>query len=142
MSDTPRLCYVRRPWAFFTTQPVEDQWGDDWNDAPYEHNAGDPYTYLPNHDDGEPWDIIKVAFTGNFEVPGEWSRNSRYSVEDINEGQVAWLTPPRHGNPHRVHIHAGETLDEFVKKVQRTGGDVYFKTEIRLPTEETPDAVG
>lgn len=38
-----RLCYIDGPWAYFTTQPVAEQWGDDWDDAPYEHNAGDPY---------------------------------------------------------------------------------------------------
>lgn len=37
------LCYVDGPWAYFTTQPLAKQWGDDWNDAPYEHNAGEPY---------------------------------------------------------------------------------------------------
>jgi hypothetical protein len=39
----PVLCYVDGCWAFFTTKPLSEQWGDDWNDAPYEHNAGRPY---------------------------------------------------------------------------------------------------
>lgn len=39
----PVLCYVDEPWAYFTTQKLEDQWGDDWEDSPYEHNAGKPY---------------------------------------------------------------------------------------------------
>ena len=39
----PILCYVKGPWAYFTTQPLKKQWGDDWDDAPYEHNAGEPY---------------------------------------------------------------------------------------------------
>jgi len=39
----PRLCYVERQWAYFTTRPIAEQWGDDWDDAPYEHNAGEPY---------------------------------------------------------------------------------------------------
>ncbi len=38
-----RLCYVEGSWAYFTTQELKNQWGDDWNDTPYEHNAGDPY---------------------------------------------------------------------------------------------------
>ena len=42
--DTPRLCYIDNCWAYFTTQPLDKQWGDDWDDAPYEHNAGEPYT--------------------------------------------------------------------------------------------------
>jgi hypothetical protein len=39
----PVLCYVEGFWAFFTTRPLAEQWGDDWDDAPYEHNAGRPY---------------------------------------------------------------------------------------------------
>lgn len=38
------LCYVDGNRAYFTTQPLDQQWGDDWDDAPYEHNAGTPYT--------------------------------------------------------------------------------------------------
>jgi hypothetical protein len=37
------LCYVNLPWCYFTTKPLDEQWGDDWDDAPYEHNAGEPY---------------------------------------------------------------------------------------------------
>ena len=44
MPGSAVLCYVDSPWAYFTTRPLEKQWGDDWNDAPYEHNAGTPYT--------------------------------------------------------------------------------------------------
>lgn len=36
-------CYVEGNRAWFTTQSLDKQWGDDWNDAPYEHNAGRPY---------------------------------------------------------------------------------------------------
>lgn len=39
----PRLCYVEGAWAYFTTQALDEQWGDDWDDAPYESNAGHPY---------------------------------------------------------------------------------------------------
>lgn len=27
----PILCYVEGCWAYFTTQALKDQWGDDWN---------------------------------------------------------------------------------------------------------------
>jgi len=53
-----RLCFVRIAYedredhepthvAYFTSQPIVDQWGDDWGDAPYEHNAGPPYAWRP-----------------------------------------------------------------------------------------------
>lgn len=27
----------------YFTSDIENQWGDDWDDRPYEHNAGKPY---------------------------------------------------------------------------------------------------
>ena len=39
MSEYDRqLCYVEDQSACFTDN-FEGQWGDDWNDAPYEHKA-------------------------------------------------------------------------------------------------------
>ena len=43
MVNNAVLCFVDKTWAYFTTKPIESQWGDDWDDAPYEHNAGEPY---------------------------------------------------------------------------------------------------
>jgi hypothetical protein len=34
-----------RAWAYFTTRPLSEQWGDDWGDVPYEHNASPPNQY-------------------------------------------------------------------------------------------------
>ena len=39
-----KLCYVRHNILYFTDS-FEKQWGDDWDDAPYEHNAGEPYEW-------------------------------------------------------------------------------------------------
>jgi hypothetical protein len=30
------LCYIDDDYAYFTEQSLDKQWGDDWNDAPYE----------------------------------------------------------------------------------------------------------
>jgi hypothetical protein len=47
------LCYVKESSAWFTTRPLGEQRGDDWEDAPYEHNASEPYGpcwhNLPKH---------------------------------------------------------------------------------------------
>lgn len=53
----PTVCYFDEPWLFFTSAPLAAQWGDDWNDAPYEHNAGTPY---PDHWVDGPDGRIKV----------------------------------------------------------------------------------
>ena len=161
---SPCLCYVDGCWAYFTTQRLDHQWGDDWNDAPYEHNAGPPYDPCwhnePKHrnnpeakrgwkpgtktplepgelcrcescqrdwnEDGTPkWAISKLAFDGPFETPQStaYSGNSRYSVEDINAGAIAWLRSTDRSPP--IVIPAGATVEEFVDLVRQAGGTVY-----------------
>jgi len=126
MENEPVLCYVdgEEKFAYFTTQDLDDQWGDDWNDIPYEHNAGLPY--LPNKNDidkGKKWEIVKVAFDGDLETPSEYyGLNSPFSVEHIN-GNIAWLSK-RYGEP-KVNIHAGVTIDEFRILVKLAGGKIY-----------------
>lgn len=125
------LCYVYEPWgssagspptAYFTTQPLDKQWGDDWNDAPYDCNAGIPYRWdarrYTKQPDGsyawvsspEPsWQIFMVEFTGPFETPRGVAFNTPYSVEMINDGKIPWLwtdRPARNPSHHpgRGHV--------------------------------------
>lgn len=123
----PILCYVEDCWAYFTTQSLADQWGDDWNDAPYEHNSGPPYTYHESDErrGKEPWEIVRLAWDGAFDTPSDWTSNSHWSVEAINRGEIAWLRPS--WNMHTVSIHAGTTMSEFIAKVKSAGGQVYVE---------------
>ena len=120
----PKLCYVQNNFAYFTTQPLDEQWGDDWDDAPYEHNAGEPYTAYRPEDD---WEIIKVAFDGNLVEPSEGSLNSFFSVKQINQKHIAWLRDI-YGNSG-VAIHAGTTIEEFITLVKQAGGKVYMEVK-------------
>ena len=129
-----KLCYVSGSWAYFTTQELKDQWGDDWNDAPYEHNAGSPYHYS-DHDKKEgrePWEIVRVAWDGPFEAPCSEVLNSPFSVEQINKGAVPWLVRSRWNTdlPY-VAILAGETLPQFKDKIKMLGGKVYEDSTVR-----------
>lgn len=119
-----RLCYVEGPWAWFTTAPLSEQWGDDWNDAPYEHNAGLPYEW--RQDSGkEPYELLKVAWEGPFEVPCEYHLNSPYSVQRINQGAVPWLVTQRWHEGPIVTIGAGTTLAQFVQLIYQGKGQIY-----------------
>lgn len=124
----PVLCYVDRPWAYFTTQELEKQWGDDWNDAPYEHNAETPYVYA-EHDrvaGRERWRIVKLAFdAADLHTPDYMLTNSEHSVQDINAKAVPWLQD--HYGDHCVSIYAGATVGEFIAAVEGVGGEVYEK---------------
>lgn len=114
-----KLCYVDGPFAYFTDQPLSTQWGDDWDDAPYEHNAGEPYQHHGER-------IVKLAWEGPFNPPSYPHLNSPYSVRDINLGpdRRPWLTPDswaKNGEP----IMAGDSPEEFTRKVRAAGGAVY-----------------
>lgn len=141
------LCYVEGNRAFFTTQELSKQWGDDWDDAPYEHNAERPYgprCYYKKtgvekdpadwNPDGTPkWHVFFVFFDADFDVPSEGHGNIPYSVQGINNGDVAWLRPSRYNDWKGVHpkaIQAGIQYRYFVKAIEESGGCVYEpKTE-------------
>jgi hypothetical protein len=66
---------------FYIGDITQDYWGDDWNDRPYEHNAGGVYDrYVDN--------IIDIAFPFDctvLEPQDDWhySSNSPWSKEDM-----------------------------------------------------------
>lgn len=136
-SETLRLCYVDLPWAFFTTRDLAEQWGDDWNDAPYEHNAERPYEDWHSAREGKPlrWEIVQVAVETELSPPCEPGFNSSpWSVEQINRGDVPWLRD-HYGGKHPP-IMAGTTLPDFIAAIEASGGTVYFA---RRENEETDD---
>lgn len=117
-----RLCYVQGCWAYFTTCQLDKQWGDDWNDAPYEHNAGAPYEWHSERD-GPRYEIRRLAFDGPYVTPDDGQCNSPWSVEQINRGEVAWLRDRWHGKGRP--IMAGDTIEDFKNKMQEAGGSVW-----------------
>lgn len=114
----PILCYIDGDWAYFTTKPLSEQWGDDWGDAPYEHNAGEPY-------EEQKGQIIKIVFDlYRLLRPCDSELNTRLSVEDINNKKEPWLSDTAHTG---VKIWAGTTLSEFKKLIRKAGGKVYVE---------------
>lgn len=126
------LCYVEGNIAFFTTQQLDQQWGDDWNDAPYEHNAGTPYAFSEyDAKQGKtPWQIYRVFFDAHLNTPADlaYSGNSRYSVLDINRYAAAWLVSESWVE-NRVIIQAGTSLGDFIGMIHKSGGIVYLPIE-------------
>jgi hypothetical protein len=119
------LCYVKDACAWFTTAPLKDQWGDDWNDAPYEHNAGNPY---PWREKLPPYEVDFVFFDGDLNPPCYGQHNSPWSVAQINAGAVAWLSTPAY-HEKQVHIPAGTTFKDFRRMVREAGGGIYERTD-------------
>lgn len=124
-----KLCYVSHPWAYFTSQALADQWGDDWNDAPYDCNAGEPYEWRAGSDQPE-YQVMRVAFDGPLETPGDREINCRLSVRAINEGRAPWLSLSTFSDViegHKPVLMAGASLDEFFEFVEVHYGEVYVK---------------
>ena len=124
-----RLCYVECGTAYFTTHDLDKQWGDDWNDAPYEHNAGYPYKPNPDRPE-EDWDIEVIPFKSKMKTPGECGLlNSSYSVQDINREKVPWLTmyDGTQMIPESPRIWAGMSAEWFCDIIEKNGGSVYLE---------------
>lgn len=150
MAKEPLLCYVNGSTAYFTTQELSKQWGDDWNDAPYEHNAEEPYKpcwhsepqYRKNgklcpcnickhewNKDGTPkWEIVKLTWKGPFATPAELNKpSSPFSVEDINAGATPWLKTTIDEKEPYAQIMAGATISEFIRIIESVGGKVIIE---------------
>ena len=107
------LCYVWGNFAYF--QPyLTNATGDDWNDRPYEHNAGEPYgrSYVIMFDAREKWND-----EGQSPVfPKTNHSNSPYCVNDINRRKlVPWVVVE--AGP----LFAGVGPTEFVKAMTESG---------------------
>ena len=132
-----KLCYVDEHEAWFTGCSLKQQWGDDWNDAPYEHNAGEPYG---DHYEGEGMDkrrvehrLLRIFWVADeYKAPCEGTINSQWSVEAINGGAVAWLSARYPGEASLARpIHAGVSLTDFIAAIELAGGEVYLPRGFR-----------
>lgn len=120
------------PLVFFTTGDVKAEWGDDWNDAPWEHNAGHPYM----EQEGAKYFWMRIEDNGvcRIKTPEETSDlyNSPYSVEKINRGLTPWLVVEiwndgaRTYEEHTDLFPAGLSLDKFISRCKDTGVEMWF----------------
>ena len=117
-------------YAYFTPVPLNKQWGDDWDDAPYEYNAEIPYDDVYD-DNGERTEIeiVRVPFyipyDGGWGIrfPKDWGGdNSPFCVRDINAGAIAWIFcqgNERKSNSGSIVIQAGCSPAEFLEKINK-----------------------
>ena len=124
--DYPNPDYIegkQEYYAYFTPAPMDRQWGDDWDDKPYEHNAEIPYDDYYDEDGMKvEVEMIRVPFMipdydeWSVKLPKDWGGyNSEFSVEEINAGAVAWI----YDSMSHTSIHAGCTPKEFFDKIDR-----------------------
>ncbi len=118
-----KLCYVEGNKAWFTNN-FEKQWGDDWNDRPYESNAEPPYDSWYDEEKNRHEIKHKCLF---FEVDDWFDQRpcdmGRYSVEDINKQAVAWI------HTDKFNVLAGTTYENFIDIIEKNGGKIYLLKE-------------
>lgn len=123
--DYPNPDYIegkQEYWAYFTPIDLDRQWGDDWDDAPYEYNAETPYDdYYDDDNVRTETEIVKVPFYVPYDsgwdirFPRDWGGdNSPFTVQDINAGAVSWLFDSR----TKTAINAGCSPAEFIEKIK------------------------
>lgn len=112
--------------AFFTPIDLKDQWGDDWDDAPYEYNAGEPCEHYYDNEGQHEINIYVVHFAVPKEektllMPNDFcvgNYGSCVSVSQINSGMVAWMYAREgHKASDGFAIQAGTKIDAFVDKI-------------------------
>lgn len=108
------LCYMETNYEdhivfWFATCDATECWGDDWDDAPFEHNAGEPY-------------LVKGSFYHTVAIPRERITdlitdkytNTPYSVRDLNHNRELLC---KIGG---VGIRANDTLDKIEKALNES----------------------
>ena len=127
--DDFKLCYVDSGEATFTTAPLDEQWGDDWSDAPRDCNAGPPYAY---HDRmavrglGR-YELLTITFSYSDYVNDV---DQKWTVEDINRSMVRpWLFGKRDA------LWAGAGVQEFLDFLTNNGSQAFVMKPI-LTVEE------
>ena len=116
MTKNPVLTYFDDGIAYFSPS-IEDEWGDDWNDAPYEHNAGEPYHQ-----------VCTLLIRGDYKTPRCGHYNSPWSVQQINQQKIPWVTAMDMDAVMGV-ILPGTGLREFIDQAKNAGLQVFYSDE-------------
>lgn len=89
--------------------------GDDWDDAPYEHNGSEPY----DRTDKKPLKTKTIIVEGYLlKAPNYNHLNSPYSIDDINHSnRIPWLEIETFNNDS-LKLYPGVTLGDTKKLIK------------------------
>lgn len=97
-----------------------DYWGDDWDNVPYEHNAGLVYTrYIQGY--------VEFAFPLKYSVREACYgySNSPFSKEDMKNRKEPCLTI---STEPEIKIYFGDNIDEISEQITGLGGFTILDT--------------
>ena len=108
------LKYGNEIRLYYGEDDCNDYWGDDWDDAPYEHNAGQVYSeYIKGY--------VEFAFPLDFTIiePSDSYVNSPYSKEAMKNRKVPCITI---SNGNKLNIYFEDDTDSTFKAIAGFGG--------------------
>jgi hypothetical protein len=93
---------------------LKDWWGDDWDDVPYEHNAGTVYSEFVTT-------TIDIAFPFDVQVcePDEGQVNSPYSKDSFKTKKVPILNIR---SVFCVYVYMTDTVAKLLDTTHKVGG--------------------
>lgn len=105
---------------------TNDYWGDDWNDSPYEHNAGSVYKeYAIGYFD-KVFDFDDIVME-----PCDGYTNSSWSKEDMKKGLVPCICVLKEKDIDDVYVYKFDDISSN-KNVIR----YYFNDKVNEKTEK------
>ena len=120
---------------WFTVADMGDQWGDDWDDSPYEVESGEPYdSYIDENGTRNCYNIYTLTVElpinrDRLKMPCDYANRS-LSVGEINSGRAAWLYFV--GTAHRcdgIAVPAGIKVSEALELLKKATEQQNGKTE-------------
>lgn len=125
----------------FIGDAEKDYYGDDWDDAPYEHNAGQVYPEFIKK-------YMDVAFGAShtvMEPQDDWryDRNSPFSKEDMKKGKCPYIIvipeavehwagfSNNMGNNNVFKAYLGEDFNSFIMRAQKEFGEDFVCLYVR-----------
>lgn len=143
-------------YAYFSPVSKEEQWGDDWDDIPYEHNAEIPYddiileTRPSTAYEGlnvatkvRAYEVLRLPFWVDNDglavrFPKDWGQygNSPFCVRDINAGAVAWIFAKtgKAKSSSGIAITSDDSPKTFIEKLEKINAEYPY-----IPEEEGED---
>ena len=140
MEKNLKICWIKNKGNYirfyFTTQ--DDYWGDDWNDAPWEDNAGDVYSEFVEY-------FVDVIVPFNYKVTHTLNDlydpyQSNVAIADLVDNNAPFIYVTADCYEPKIyekikksfcHFSFNESIDSFWEKVK------YFRVidEVDLNTE-------
>ena len=101
---------------YYGENDCNDYWGDDWDDAPYEHNAGQVYQrYIQGY--------VEFTFPLKYSVCEACNGyfNSPFSKEDMKNRKIPCITISN-ANGNKLNIYFEDDTDSTFKAITGFGG--------------------